>query len=178
MRLLVFWNFRVPQNSSDEAGLMRCFFGRCWSRQAENRKRFVFLCLMTLRLILRRCLTGTYYVQNNGEAPFGHPKSRPHHSLPIRAPGPFTAADAKIAQFWMDTLAIPQQAEGIPFCCLCFLRLSPTGLAKACHGWLDLCVPAGYLRYRSRISRYKNILIWIWQWLPLSKPGRRERRIL
>ena len=47
----------------------------------------------------------------------------------------------------MDALTIPPQEEGIPFCCLCFLRLSPAGLAKSCHAWLDLCVPTGYLWY-------------------------------
>ena len=76
------------------------------------------------RLILRRCLTGTYNK---------HLERRPKtclmkdYSLIVWVPGPFTTADAKITLFLMDALTNPSQVEGTPFCCLCFLRLSLTG---------------------------------------------------
>ena len=36
------------------------------------------------------------------------------------APETFTSADAKITCVYVNALAVPLQAEGVPYCCLCF----------------------------------------------------------
>ena len=36
------------------------------------------------------------------------------------APGTFSAVDAKITRVNVDALSVPLQAEGVPYCCLCF----------------------------------------------------------
>ena len=55
------------------------------------------------------------------------------------SPRAFIAADTKITRVYVDALSVPLQAEGDPYCCLCFHEtVSPPRSAKAGHGLLAM----------------------------------------